>query len=137
MDVARGYEPQIRTVIRGSGSGKREVAEKIREPFPDEALSLAPTAEPFVPGPLRLFEDEQQTSEVAAHREVVEVALDTPREPFVLNRDRNMLPEQPGDMKAASADVSALVEAVGYRPKISLEEGMDRFVRWYREFYGV
>jgi UDP-glucuronate 4-epimerase len=48
---------------------------------------------------------------------------------------KNMLPEQPGDMKATSADVSALVEAVGYRPKISLEQGMDRFVRWYREFY--
>ena len=48
---------------------------------------------------------------------------------------KNMLPEQPGDMKATHADVSALVEAVGYRPKISLEAGMERFVRWYREFY--
>ncbi len=48
---------------------------------------------------------------------------------------KNMLPAQPGDLKATYADVSALVEAVGYRPKISLEQGMDRFVRWYREFY--
>ncbi len=50
---------------------------------------------------------------------------------------KNMLPMQPGDVKATYADVSALVEAVGYRPKIELEEGMARFVHWYREFYRV
>ena len=50
---------------------------------------------------------------------------------------KNMLPMQPGDVKATYADVSALVEAVGYRPKVSLEEGMERFVGWYRGFYGV
>ena len=49
---------------------------------------------------------------------------------------KNMLPMQPGDVKATCADVSALVEAVGYRPEVSLEEGMARFVAWYREFYG-
>jgi UDP-glucuronate 4-epimerase len=48
----------------------------------------------------------------------------------------NMLPMQPGDVKATCADVSALAEAVGYRPKVPLEEGMTRFVAWYREFYG-
>jgi UDP-glucuronate 4-epimerase len=50
---------------------------------------------------------------------------------------KNMLPMQPGDVKATYADVSALVEAVGYRPKVSLEEGMERFVGWFRGFYGV
>ena len=50
---------------------------------------------------------------------------------------KNMLPMQPGDVKATYADVSALAEAVGYRPKVSLEDGMQRFVDWYREFYGV
>jgi len=38
----------------------------------------------------RLFEHEQQTSEFAAHREVVEVALDAPRERLVLNLDRQV-----------------------------------------------
>ncbi len=47
----------------------------------------------------------------------------------------NMLPLQPGDVKATNADVSALVEATGYRPKVSLEEGMAQFVEWYRAFY--
>ena len=50
---------------------------------------------------------------------------------------KNMLPLQPGDVKATYADVSALVEAVGYRPEVSLEEGMERFVGWYRRYYGV
>ena len=50
---------------------------------------------------------------------------------------KNMLPMQPGDVKATYADVSALVAAVGYRPAVGLEEGMRRFVEWYRGFYGV
>ena len=50
---------------------------------------------------------------------------------------KNMLPMQPGDVKATCADVSALAEAVGYRPKVPLEEGMTRFVSWYREYYGI
>ena len=50
---------------------------------------------------------------------------------------KNMLPLQPGDVKATYADVSALVEAVGYRPKVSLEDGMAKFVEWYRGYYGA
>jgi UDP-glucuronate 4-epimerase len=50
---------------------------------------------------------------------------------------KRMLPLQPGDVKATYADVSALAEAVGYRPKVSIEEGMTRFVGWYRGYYGV
>ena len=50
---------------------------------------------------------------------------------------QNRLPMQPGDVKATCADVSQLVEAVGYRPRVTLEEGMARFVAWYREYYGV
>jgi len=49
---------------------------------------------------------------------------------------KRMLPMQPGDVKATYADVSLLAEAVGYRPKVGLEEGMERFVGWFRGFYG-
>jgi UDP-glucuronate 4-epimerase len=44
---------------------------------------------------------------------------------------------QAGDVKATYADVSALAEAVGYRPRVGLEEGMERFVAWYRSYYGI
>jgi len=50
---------------------------------------------------------------------------------------RRMLPMQPGDVRATYADVSALAEAVGYRPRVGIEEGMEKFVRWYRGFYGA
>ncbi len=50
---------------------------------------------------------------------------------------RNMLPMQPGDVKATCADVSALAAAVGYRPRVAIEEGMAKFVAWYRDYYRV
>jgi UDP-glucuronate 4-epimerase len=50
---------------------------------------------------------------------------------------KNMLPMQAGDVKATYADVSALVNAVGYRPKTPLKDGIERLVAWYRDYYGV
>ena len=47
-----------------------------------------------------------------------------------------MLPMQPGDVQATMADVSNLEQAVGFRPRTTVEEGVARFVSWYREFYG-
>jgi len=49
--------------------------------------------------------------------------------------EKRMRPMQPGDVKATYADVSALVEAVGYRPKVPLEEGMARLVAWFRDYF--
>jgi UDP-glucuronate 4-epimerase len=48
-----------------------------------------------------------------------------------------MLPMQPGDVRATMADVSNLEEAVGFRPRTTVDEGVARFVDWYRDFYGV
>lgn len=50
---------------------------------------------------------------------------------------KNMLPLQPGDVLATYADVDDLVRDVGYRPRTPLEEGMRRFIDWYRVYYGV
>lgn len=49
----------------------------------------------------------------------------------------NMLPRQPGDVLATYADVSALIRDTGYQPDTPLEVGMQRFVDWYRDYYGV
>lgn len=51
--------------------------------------------------------------------------------------EKNFLPMQPGDALETHADVSRLSELTGYRPRVPLEEGLRRFVAWYREFYGV
>ena len=50
--------------------------------------------------------------------------------------DKNLLPLQAGDVPDTYADVSDLVEDVGYRPQTSVEEGVARFVAWYREYHG-
>jgi len=51
--------------------------------------------------------------------------------------EKNMLPMQPGDVAATWADVDALIENVNYRPDTPVEEGIARFVAWYKDFYGV
>jgi UDP-glucuronate 4-epimerase len=48
-----------------------------------------------------------------------------------------MLPMQPGDVPATSADVSRLEAATGFRPEIEVEAGIARFVDWYRSYYKV
>jgi UDP-glucuronate 4-epimerase len=48
-----------------------------------------------------------------------------------------MLPMQPGDVPATMADVSALEADIGYRPRTTVEEGVPRFVEWYRRYYKV
>ena len=51
--------------------------------------------------------------------------------------EKNLLPLQPGDVPATYADVSDLVRDVGYKPDMSVEEGIANFVEWYREYYQV
>jgi UDP-glucuronate 4-epimerase len=50
---------------------------------------------------------------------------------------KRFLPMQPGDVPATFADVEDLSRDVGFRPATPIEEGIRRFVAWYREFYGV
>jgi len=48
---------------------------------------------------------------------------------------KNYLPMQAGDVPATFADVDALTNAVGFRPATPIEDGINRFVAWYREYY--
>jgi UDP-glucuronate 4-epimerase len=43
------------------------------------------------------------------------------------------LPDQPGDVPLTCADVTLAERDLGYRPQVSLEAGLDRFVAWYRD----
>ena len=51
--------------------------------------------------------------------------------------ERNLLPMQPGDVPATSADTTELDKWVGFKPSTPVKEGVRRFVEWYREYYGV
>ena len=47
----------------------------------------------------------------------------------------NMLPMQPGDVAATNADVTRLQEWVDFRPQTKVEDGIAKFVEWYRAYY--
>lgn len=49
---------------------------------------------------------------------------------------KEMMPMQAGDVPATYADTEALEQATGFKPYTPLEEGVGRFVEWYRWFYG-
>jgi UDP-glucuronate 4-epimerase len=47
---------------------------------------------------------------------------------------KEMLPLQPGDVEATYADIADLERDIGFRPATSIEAGIARFARWYREY---
>ena len=49
----------------------------------------------------------------------------------------NLLPMQPGDVRATAADVSRLATDTGFRPNTTVEDGVAKFVDWYRSYYQV
>jgi UDP-glucuronate 4-epimerase len=49
---------------------------------------------------------------------------------------KRLLPMQPGDVPATCADIRKL-RRLGWKPTTRIEEGIEKFVEWYREYYGV
>lgn len=45
-------------------------------------------------------------------------------------------PMQPGDVPATYADIEASQRDLGFEPRVPIDEGIPRFVTWYREFHG-
>jgi UDP-glucuronate 4-epimerase len=48
---------------------------------------------------------------------------------------KNFLPMQAGDVPATYADIDDLIVDAGFKPATPIEEGIGRFVAWYREYY--
>ena len=48
---------------------------------------------------------------------------------------KNFLPMQPGDVPETFADVDDLIRDVGFKPSTPIEEGVARFVQWYRSYH--
>lgn len=51
--------------------------------------------------------------------------------------EKNMLPIQAGDVPSTYADVSDLIRDLDYQPQTSIQEGIDKFVDWYKDFFKV
>ena len=48
---------------------------------------------------------------------------------------KQMMDIQPGDVAATCADIDDLYAAVGFKPRTSIEEGIEKFIAWYRSYY--
>jgi UDP-glucuronate 4-epimerase len=46
-----------------------------------------------------------------------------------------MLPMQPGDVQTTFADIDSLVRDIGYRPATTIEDGIARFAKWFRDYH--
>jgi len=51
--------------------------------------------------------------------------------------EKIMLPMQPGDVERTYADTNRLETAVGYKPQTPIEQGIQKFVDWYKEYRGI
>jgi UDP-glucuronate 4-epimerase len=51
--------------------------------------------------------------------------------------EKELMPLQPGDMQDTFADVDNLVEEFGYKPSMSVSQGVENFVRWYNEYNNI
>ena len=71
-----------------------------------------------------------QPVELLTYVELIEQALGK-------TTTKELLPLQPGDVEHTYADVSALKADIGYQPSVSVQDGIQRFVKWYRDYYAV
>ena len=106
--------------------GVLRTLDKVATPNPDwNGLAPDPATSD---APYRIYNiDNEQPVELLRYIQVLEQCLG---KPAVME----MLPLQPGDVPDTEADVSELIAATDYRPQVSVEEGVARFVAWYLEY---
>lgn len=116
------------TYIDDIVEGVRRVIDKIPEPNPDWSGDSPDPGSSYAP--YRLYNiGNNNPVELMDLIETLEACLGK-------EARKNFLPLQPGDVPATYADVNALIEAVGFKPSTSIQHGVERFVRWYRDYYG-
>lgn len=102
-----------------------------RPPQPDSSWDAAAPHAATSSAPWRIYNiGNHQRVELMRYIRALEAALG-------LKAKLDLLPMQAGDVQATEADTSALEAATGFRPATPVEEGVKRFVAWYREFHGV
>ena len=89
---------------------------------------LNPPAQPPTP-PVRIFN--------LGHHRPVETLLFVRMLEELLGKKATveLLPPQPGDMFETCADLTRINSAIQFSPKVPLEEGLRRFVEWFRRYY--
>ena len=101
-------------------------------PVPDEGWdAMAPTPDGSGVAPFRIFN--------IGHGAPIDLMdfIATLEKHIGRKANMTMLGMQPGDVEGTWCDVGALDRAVGYRPRIGLDEGLARTVAWFRDYYRV
>ncbi len=115
------------TYIDDIVEGVVRVSDKIAQPNPDWTGDEPDPASSFAPyrvynignnSPVRLMDFVKAIEENIGQRAKI-----------------NMMPIQPGDVPATCANVSALQRDVDFKPGTSVQEGIRRFVDWYKDYY--
>jgi UDP-glucuronate 4-epimerase len=102
-----------------------------RAPVPDPAWDSARPDPAASSAPYRLYNiGNHNPVELSHFVATLERALDR-------TAVKRYLPMQPGDVRATYADVADLERDVGFRPATSIEDGIGRFVAWYKSYYGA
>ena len=117
------------TYIDDIVEGVIRTLDRIPEPDPDWSGDHPDSATSRAP--YRLYNiGNNQPVELMRFIEILEDCLDR-------KADKKLLPLQPGDVPATYADVDDLMRDVGFRPATPIEEGIARFVAWYKEYYKI
>jgi len=107
--------------------GVIRVSEKIptpKRPEDNDLPHIAPSTAPY-----RIFN-------IGSHHPVPLLRLIEILEQLLGKKaQRNLLPMQAGDVPATYADVDDLISTIGYKPSTPIEEGVKRFINWYRNHY--
>ena len=113
-DIAQGVVRSMDRVATGNANWNSDE--------PDPATSK---------GPYRLYNiGNNEPVELMRYIELIEQCLGK-------KAQKNLLPLQPGDVPDTFADIEDLVQDVGYRPATPVEVGVEKFVRWYVDYYKV
>jgi UDP-glucuronate 4-epimerase len=100
-------------------------------PVPDPAWSGDAPDPATSAAPWRIYDiGNNRTVEILRVVELLEKELGRPA-------IKQMAPMQPGDVAESRANVDDLMRDVGFRPSTPIEEGIHRFVEWYRGYRGI
>jgi UDP-glucuronate 4-epimerase len=117
------------TYIDDIVEGVIRTLDRVPEPNPDWSGDHPDSASSTAPYALYNIGNNQPV-ELMHYIEVLEDCLG-------MKAEKNLLPLQPGDVPDTYADVQDLVRDVGYKPDMSVEQGVANFVAWYRDYYKI
>lgn len=123
--IARGRPVRM----HGDGSSERDYT-YISDAVDGVLAALVRTADRGAAGPFELL-NIGGGARVRLDRLIALIGAALGREPRI-----ERLPDQPGDVRLTAADLRRAERALGYRPRVAIEEGIRNFVRWYEETHG-